>query len=346
MVCSNIDADGHDETGYKVTGYQCHSCGESWQVSRADKPETVRREHDFMDGVCMMCGYRNSCAHENTSVEERPYYVGDIKVTPVDESTHSWTGPKCRATTCDDCGEVIDLKVIAVDVKFTEAHWFFEDLDFCPDCGYEKPTAKPTATPAPTMPAVTDEPIATVAPTAVPTAEPVYEEVAASEVVHGVKAEDETPMVETVLAVAEAIEGESASIGIVNVEKVILPEEKAALDALPVREQLLTFLSVIGFEEQVNAAMAADADGLSAEAVALKEQIQSRIAAMDAAAYAEFKAALLESFPQEAIEIDDVEYSFFVLELEVRTGDEVRYERYGFRMEDGAWIFTRLEIGK
>ena len=177
------------------------------------------------------------------------------------------------------------------------------------------------------------------------TAEPVYEEVAASEVVHGVKAEDETPMVETVLAVAEAIEGESASIGIVNVEKVILPEEKAALDALPVREQLLTFLSVIGFEEQVNAALAADADGLSAEAVALKEQIQSRIAAMDEAAYAEFEATLLESFPQETIEIDGVEYSFFVLELEVRMGDEVRYERYGFRREGEEWIFTRLEIG-
>ena len=127
-----------------------------------------------------------------------------------------------------------------------------------------------------------------------------YTEVAASEVVHGVKAEDETPMAETMMAVAKALEAQGGTTitRIVNIDKIILPEEMAALEVLSVREQLLTFLSVIGFEEQVNAAMAADADGLSAEAVALKEQIQSRIAAMDAAAYAAFEAALLESFPR------------------------------------------------
>ena len=210
-----------------------------------------------------------------------------------------------------------------------------------------KPTARPTAKPTAAPTAVpTVEP--TVEPTAAPTAEPVYEEVAAEEVVHGVKTEDAMPMVETMMVVAEALEAQSetTTIEIANIDKVILPEEKEALEALPVREQLLTFLSVIGFEAQVNTAMEASESTFSPEAEALKEQIQSRIAAMDEAAYAEFEAALLESFPQETIEIDGVEYSFFVLELEVRTGDEVRYERYGFRMEDGAWIFTRLEIGR
>ena len=264
--------------------------------------------------------------------------------------------------------------------QFTREHSFGDNGNFCTVCGYTKPTstatpvptstptATPTATTAPTMPAASDEPIATakpnaaptavsiveptfeptVEPTAVPASAPVYTEVAASEVVHGVKAEDETPMAETMMAVAKALEAQGGTTitRIVNIDKIILPEEMAALEVLPMREQLLVFLSVIGFEEQVNAALAAEGSGLSAEAVALKEQIQSRIAAMDEAAYAEFEAALLESFPQETIEIDGVEYSFFVLELEVRTGDEVRYERYGFRMEDGAWIFTRLEIGR
>lgn len=63
---------------------------------------------------------------------------------------------------------------------------------------------------------------------------------------------------------------------------------------------------------------------------------------MDEAAYAQFEATLLETSPQETIEIDGVEYNFFV--LEVRTGDEVRYKRYGFRREGDEWIFTRLEI--
>ena len=155
-------------------------------------------------------------------------------------------------------------------------------------------------------------------------------------------------MVETMLEVAEALEtqSENTTVEIVNIEKVILPEEKVALEALPVREQLMTFLSVIGFEEQVNAAVETGESALSPEAVALKEQIQTRIAEMDEAEYAQFEAALLESFPQETVEIDGVEYSFFVLELEVREGDVVRYERYGFRRENDAWIFTRLEVAE
>ncbi len=41
-----------------------------------------------------------------------------------------------------------------------------------------------------------------------------------------------------------------------------------------------------------------------------------------------------------------MEYTFFVIELEVRVGDAVRIERYGFRLEGEAWIFTRLEIAQ
>ena len=42
--------------------------------------------------------------------------------------------------------------------------------------------------------------------------------------------------------------------------------------------------------------------------------------------------------------MDGVEYTVFVLELEVRVGDSVRVERYGFRLEGDTWIFTRLEV--
>ena len=59
---------------------------------------------------------------------------------------------------------------------------------------------------------------------------------------------------------------------------------------------------------------------------------------------AAFEETLLSAFPQEVIELDGVEYTFFVLELEVRVGDAVRIERYGFRLEGGEWIFTRLEV--
>ena len=212
-----------------------------------------------------------------------------------------------------------------------------------------RPTAKPVATATPTA-APTLEPTLepTVEPTAVPTPEPVYEEVSVEEVVHGVKVEDAAPMVETMMTVADALETESepVTIQIVNIEKVITTKEKEVLEQLPVKEQLLTFLSVIGFEAQVNQAMEASESSFSLEAEALKAQIQTRIESMDEAARAEFETALLESFPQEVVVIDGVEYNFFVLEIEVRVGDSIRYERYGFRREGDEWIFTRLEIGE
>ncbi len=155
-------------------------------------------------------------------------------------------------------------------------------------------------------------------------------------------------MVEALVTVVDNIEAEdvNASIEIVNVEKVVTAEEKQELDALPVREQLLTFLSVIGFEAQVNQTLQASEESLSEAAIALKERIQARIAEMDEESYAAFETLLLESFPQETIEIDGVEYNFFIIEMVVRTGDEVRIERYGFRKEGEDWIFTQLEIAE
>ena len=155
-------------------------------------------------------------------------------------------------------------------------------------------------------------------------------------------------MVEALVTVVDTIvaEEESASVEIVHVERVVTAEEKAALDVLPAREQLLTVLSVIGFEEQVENTLQTAGETLSEPAQALKSQIQERIAAMSAEEYAAFEETLLASFPQETIEIDGEEYTFFVIELEVRVGDAVRVERYGFRQEGEEWIFTRLEIAE
>ncbi len=158
--------------------------------------------------------------------------------------------------------------------------------------------------------------------------------------------EEEPELTETITAVAQELETleEGTTIEIKNMDKVVTPEENAKLDALPLKEQLLTFLSVIGFEETVNRSLEASQETLSEPAVAVKEEIQARIAAMSEEEYEQFTNTLLESFPQEIITIDGVEYTFFVLELEVRIGDKIRYERYGFRREGDIWILTRLEI--
>ena len=121
-------------------------------------------------------------------------------------------------------------------------------------------------------------------------------------------------------------------------------ELREALDALPVKEQIYTFLSVIGFEAQVDETLSSGGETLSEPALALKAQIQERVAAMTEQERVAFEETLLSSFPQEVIELDGVEYTFFVLELEVRVGDAVRIERYGFRLTDGVWTLASIAV--
>ena len=355
----------------------CVDCGERFYDEGHWETVTGTSAHyiDFAlssPGVgCMVCGYvpgaeadKFVCEHEETMTQT----VSGEEYRPVEGSNaHILTRYTVEQTVCTSnpwrCGQIIAEKVISstpVEGATEEIHTFDAD-GVCTVCGYKQltdpddpvepapttpaPVVTPAPTPRPTMPVVSDVPIDQ---TPAPTPTPVFTQVPAVETVHGVKAEDEVPMVETLVTVVDTIakEDASASIQIANVERVVTTEEKQALDTLPVKEQILTFLSVIGFEEQVDAALETTGEALSESAQALKAQIQERIAAMSEEEYAAFEQALLTSFPQQTVEVDGVEYTFFVIELEVRVGDTVRIERYGFRQEDEAWIFTRLEIAE
>ena len=355
----------------------CVDCGERFYHEGHWEPVTGTSAHyfDFVqthpEVGCMVCGYvpgaeadKFVCEHEETMTQT----VSGEEYRPVEGSNaHILTRYTVEQTVCTSnpwrCGQIIAEKVISstpVEGATEEIHTFDAD-GVCTVCGYKQltdpddpvepapttpaPVVTPAPTPRPTMPVVSDVPIDQ---TPAPTPTPVFTQVPAVETVHGVKAEDEVPMVETLVTVVDTIakEDASASIQIVNVERVVTTEEKQALDTLPVKEQILTFLSVIGFEEQVDAALETTGEALSESAQALKAQIQERIAAMSEEEYAAFEQALLTSFPQQTVEVDGVEYTFFVIELEVRVGDTVRIERYGFRQEDEAWIFTRLEIAE
>ena len=355
----------------------CVDCGERFYDEGHWETVTGTSAHyiDFAlssPGVgCMVCGYvpgaeadKFVCEHEETMTQT----VSGEEYRPVEGSNaHILTRYTVEQTVCTSnpwrCGQILAEKVISstpVEGATEEIHTFDAD-GVCTVCGYKQltdpddpvepapttpaPVVTPSPTPRPTMPVVSDVPIDQ---TPAPTPTPVFTQVPAVETVHGVKAEDEVPMVETLVTVVDTIakEDASASIQIVNVERVVTTEEKQALDTLPVKEQILTFLSVIGFEEQVDAALETTGEALSESAQALKAQIQERIAAMSEEEYAAFEQALLTSFPQQTVEVDGVEYTFFVIELEVRVGDTVRIERYGFRQEDEAWIFTRLEIAE
>ena len=61
---------------------------------------------------------------------------------------------------------------------------------------------------------------------------------------------------------------------------------------------------------------------------------------------AAFEEALLTSFPQETIELDGVEYTFFVLELEVRVGDSVHSPMVALGGADYLISFEALEAAR
>ncbi len=316
------DENGHIASTYRKAQVFCARCGSvlEEEVTHEANEGATAEPHAFEDGVCTVCGY------EQPAPTPTPTPVATATPTPVPTATPT---PVPAATPTPVPAATPTPTPTPAPVP--------SDEPITP-----APTAAPTAAPTP-APTVSDAPIV---PTAAPTVAPVFTEVPAAEEVHGVKAEDEVPMVETLVTVVDTIakEDASASIQIVNVERLVTTEEKQALDTLPVKEQILTFLSVIGFEEQVDAALETTGEALSESAQALKAQIQERIAAMSEEEYAAFEQALLTSFPQQTVEVDGVEYTFFVIELEVRVGDAVRIERYGFRQEDEAWIFTRLEV--
>lgn len=96
---------------------------------------------------------------------------------------------------------------------------------------------------------------------------------------------------------------------IVNVEKLVTHEEKEALEQLP-----------------------------------LREQIPARIAAMDKEEIAAFRQVPEENSPVETVEMDGVEYCFFVLKGTIETEAGARSGRCGFREEEGAWIFGKLSV--
>ena len=158
-------------------------------------------------------------------------------------------------------------------------------------------------------------------------------------------------MAETLVTAIDAIEqeneGASVSISIVNVEKVVTAEEKAELDALPAKEQILVLLSAIGYDTEVQAALSSMDMELSTEAIALTQAIQERIATASDEEKAAFEALLLECFPVETVMIDGEPVDYFVIELQVEADGEIHFERYGFRFdENGEWIFALLSISE
>ena len=327
-----------DEKTHKVdvcegTWYTCLDCGESW-FEESSGVKTITESHDFSGGTCF-CGAENSCKHSG-GIEKIPARHPASLVSS-NASGHTIRYSQYLELRCADCGELINIQMDYEQVEETSAHTYVDGK--CSECGYVKPA--PTPDPEPTEPATT--PAAT-RPTEPEATEPVFTEVASDEPVHGVKVSDNLSMTETVTKVIEDIEtSETAKIQIRNVDQILNQEEVKQMEAIPVKEQVFAFLTVMGFGDTIEKALDEADEQMSQKTLSLIESIQTRMDNMTQQERKEFNKVLEELFPITKVVIDGVEYEWFQFEIQVEDGDTVRIERYGFRLEDGEWILSRLE---
>ena len=316
--------------------------------------------------ACWACGYANPCQHENAYEEHFTHYETETAVV-VDDSTHKLEVAKAHQMRCPNCEATWNFELLEELHEETMEHEWDDENEgrTCWVCGSEKPeptatpTAEPTATPTAEPTATptaepTKKPVITPTPVPMPTVillEPIvnYEDVPEDKTVHGIAVVEEQRMAVALATVVEQIEQDSGAgveIKIVNAEKVFTPEEKATLDVLPVREQMLILLTAVGYGDEVEYALTSMEMTLSDDARQLSEQIQQRMNNATEEEKAALEQMMLEYFPVETVEIDGVAYDYFVIELQIVKDDQKYIERYGFRYnEDGEWIFTRLSIG-
>ena len=379
-VC--LDKESHEVTAYYGEEYSCPDCGYSWTVMEKE-PTTQILPHEYFDGYCGYCGYfcphdglgsqvtKENLVYSNPTAEGHSVSYQEVTTTLCADC--GWTRVKTQDVTLQEMHQLVDGKcelcgyaeekpqeptaeptVVPTQAPTTEPTTEpTQQPTQAPTAEPTQPSPTPVVTPAPeedeedeapVRPVSTATPTATPAPTATP--EPVFTQAPENEVVHGVKVEDRLPMVDTMLTVVSTIVTERATsqIQIVNFDKILTVEENTVITQMKPQEQLLTFLAVIGIDTKEDGALARAQTEISEEALAVQLQIKQRIDAMSEADRAAFEASLAEYFPVETIVVDGQEYSWFTIDLEIRDGDTIRIERYGFRLEDGEWIFAKLEI--
>ena len=169
----------------------------------------------------------------------------------------------------------------------------------------------------------------------------VYEPVSEETEVNGVKAADHQEADEVLKTVGEALEGETVTVTIPGVEKILNAEEKAKFDTLPVKDRLLVTLSALGFADELGG----EVEGMSDEAKALSESIAERMVAMDEAEKQALLSTIAAEFPKGTVTVDGAEHESFSIDLEIERNGEKTYERYTFYEDGGVWKLHGIEKG-
>ncbi|MBR2581460.1 MAG: Ig domain-containing protein, partial [Cutibacterium sp.] len=134
-----VDERTHSLTACPGEWDWCPDCGETFNKVIGERV-TFTDTHEFEDGVCFVCGYKNTCKHQN--VEHDYWYEDCTDFVSVDEKHHSYTGVRYDYDRCLDCGERINEKRGARET-ITGEHYFRDGV--CEECGYENTCTHPEA---------------------------------------------------------------------------------------------------------------------------------------------------------------------------------------------------------
>lgn len=336
VACESLGATRHkvtigsfQELECTKFGFNCKRCDTWWgyEVTKYGVERELPHEWDTNNGShCVICGYKNTCTHED--YEE--YEDEDYRLIPsmTTATTHSINPFGVVGKRCNNCGADFERRATgSTDTIVTEPHKFVHQggKTVCEVCGYIKPEKKAESSEKTEIP----EEIA-------------FEEIAEGTVVHGATVGEPTRMGVTMVQAMAGIAAEYGAgtvVEIQNIDKVLTADECAALNALPPTERILVALSAIGYGDEVKNALAELQLTLSEEARVLSLKVNTRMALMNDAAKAAHQKAIEQYFPNA---------NGVAITLKIRKAGEsgARLERYGFTPSNGEWVFAKLEVAK
>ena len=124
-----VDAYSHKTSGLMTTSVYCQDCGTT--LESTNQYGTKIDQHNFVNGICSNCGYRNTCAHEHTKTEK--YCAYRESVSAITDTKHTIHGIIRTSVWCEDCYETISYSD-EKNADLTEKHNFYQGV--CTDCGY------------------------------------------------------------------------------------------------------------------------------------------------------------------------------------------------------------------
>jgi len=133
-----IDGNAHNVKMILKQDFECSKCN-MWAAIETDTYEVQEHGHDWVEGVCVTCGYEPDCDHAGANdvwEEFERYEHGMLDDEHPDQAImHYEKGNNYKYTRCTICGAVTAKELLEADVVKYDNHTFDINYD-CTFCGY------------------------------------------------------------------------------------------------------------------------------------------------------------------------------------------------------------------